>query len=72
MAKVTANYANSYGKVSVSMNQNINFRRTIRVVRDGTVLGERCSSCSGLRFSKGRISPTLSSNFVHKKGCKPR
>lgn len=70
MAKtLTANYANSYGKPEVNMKQNINFRKTVRLVRDGRVLGERCT-CSSFQFKKGRIVPILSSNFQHKKGCK--
>jgi hypothetical protein len=70
MAKVTANYANSYGKTEVNMQQNINFRKTVRLVKDGKIVGERCSFCSGIQFKKGKLVPTLSSNFQHKKGCK--
>lgn len=71
MAKhLTASYANSYGKSEVNMKQNINFRSTVRLVKAGKVVGERCSSCSGFQLKKGGIRPTLSSNFLHKKGCK--
>lgn len=71
MAKMlTANYVNSYGKPEVNLKQNINFRSTVRLVKDGKVVGERCSVCSGFQLRKGGIRPTLTSNFSHKKGCK--
>lgn len=68
--RCTANYANIYGETEVNMKQNINFCPTIRIIKAGNKVLERCPSCSGFQLSKGKIKLSFSSNFSHKKGCK--
>lgn len=69
MASMTANYANCFGKSEVNQKQNLKFGSTIRLVRNGNVLGERCPKCSGYRLTKKGIRPNLQKEFSHKKGC---
>lgn len=69
--RLTAGYCNTYGKAEVNGNQNINFRQTIRVIKNGNLTKERCPKCSGFSFRNKKIQPTLQEvgKFQHKKGC---
>lgn len=58
-------------RASQMLKPNIHIRQTIRVIRGDKVVGERCESCSGFSFRLGKgITPTLSKEFKHRKGCR--